>query len=71
MRFTINVPKDKVHIIRLLENTAKQQKQQKSDLILDAIERYLCEQSAGLGLFNLGESKLPNREKLYESRLDF
>ncbi len=70
MQFNIYVPKDKVHIIRLLENIAKEQNRQKNELVLEALERYLPDKPAELGLFHLGKAKLPTREELYESRLD-
>jgi hypothetical protein len=70
MDFSIDIPKDKVHIIRSLEIEAQKQNRETYELLIEALERYLPAMTSELGLFSLGAAKLPTRDKLYKSRLD-
>lgn len=70
MQLNIYIPKDKSHVIKALEDVSQATKRQKNELVLEALERYLPKMNVELGKFSLGQSEMPKRGKLYESRLD-
>lgn len=70
MQLNVYVPKDKVGVVKLLEETAKKTGRQKNELVLDALERYLGRTRPQLPAYHLGGAPF-SREELYEERLDW
>jgi len=69
MQLNIYVPKTRAGVLAELDRLSRETGRQKSELVLDALERYLSGKARELGRYHLGEVKPWKRGDLYEGRL--
>jgi len=69
MQLNIYIPKGRADILRALDRASRETGRQKSDLVLEALERYLAENSRELGRYHMGETIRWRRGDPHEGRL--
>lgn len=69
MQLNIYVPENKKDLLDVLSRTAARTGKSKSELVIEALERYLPAVSQPpLGRYNLGAFRVPKRAELYGER---
>lgn len=69
MQLNIYVPKDRAAILESLEEASKQSGRPKNEIVLEALEGYLAQGSAELGIYDLGPVLVPaSRDEIYLDR---
>ena len=70
MQMNVYVPQEKKHVLDVLERVASLTGKSKSEIVLEALERFLPSVSPmPLGRFNLGAAREWRRTELYGERL--
>jgi len=69
MQLNIYVPKEKISLLKELDQASRQMGRPKNELILEALERYLRQRRPALGRHHLGAVRGWRRGELYERRL--
>lgn len=69
MQLNIYVPKARAGILAELDRMSRESGRQKSELVLEALERYLAAKPRTLGRYHLGEVRPWKRGELYDDRM--
>ena len=65
MQLNVYVPKNKVRLIKALDEATKRTGKQKNELVIEALEAYLKEEKPRLETFDMGVFEFPSREEIY------
>jgi hypothetical protein len=70
VQLNIYVPKSRAELLAALDRISRESGQQKNELVLEALERFLQQRPRALGSYNLGAIIPWTRGDLYAGRLD-
>jgi len=69
MQLNIYVPKTRAGVLAELDRVSRETGRLKSELVLEALERYLAGKPRALGRYHLGEVRPWKRGDLYDDRM--
>jgi hypothetical protein len=65
MQLNIYVPKERAGVLEALDLVARRTGRRKNEVALEALETYLGKAKTELGVYHLGEVRMPSRDELY------